>query len=149
MSKIFRSKEWCGIRLESEFDKKYFHEVEMYDKEDTQLACHTSYLGSITVLDRMTGFGHRDIETGYRDLHGEFWLASGNFNVLEQNCDTFGEAISLIKKRANNCVGKQYNEARPIDTIKKLEAKLIEKDKYIGTLEMMCLKYIMMDKEND
>jgi len=30
-----------------------------------------------------------------------------------------------------------------------LEAKLIEKDKYIGTLEMMCLKYIMMDKEND
>ena len=30
-----------------------------------------------------------------------------------------------------------------------LEAKLIEKDKYIGTLEMMCLKNIMMDKEND
>lgn len=44
---------------------------------DKQWACHTP-VGSITVLDRMTGFGHRDIESGYRDTSGRLWIASGN-----------------------------------------------------------------------
>ena len=36
-------------------------------------------LGRITVLDRMTGYGHRDTETGFKDADGKFWLASGQF----------------------------------------------------------------------
>ncbi len=35
--------------------------------------------GRLTILDRETGweFRSRDIETGYKDSQGKFWLASG------------------------------------------------------------------------
>ena len=127
MSDIIKVNQWNGIRENTPFDKKYFHKVDICnDYEDSQLACHTSYLGSITVLDRMTGFGYRDVETGYRDLHGEFWLASGNFNILQQNCNTFGEAVELIKSNANNCVGKDHGCRTPIERCKQLEKENAE-----------------------
>jgi hypothetical protein len=59
----------------------------------------------ITVLDRMTGFGWRDIETGYRDIEGKFWLASGDFDIRDYPELTITEAIAFIKKNANNCIG--------------------------------------------
>ena len=74
-----------------------------YDK-DIQYALHTN-LGSLTVLNRRTGFGWRDVETGFRDPEGKFWLASGNLDVRESNSETIGDAILWVKSYANNCVG--------------------------------------------
>lgn len=62
-------------------------------------------LGSLTVLDRMTGFGYRDVETGFRDKDGKFWLASGNYDVRHSGSKTLGDAIEWIKRNANTCVG--------------------------------------------
>lgn len=71
--------------------------------EDTiyRLSCQ---LGSITVLDRMTGFGHRDVETGFTDLEGKFWLASGDLDVREADHNSIEGAIQWIKDNANTCV---------------------------------------------
>lgn len=63
-------------------------------------------LGKITVLDRSTGFGWRDIESGFKDLNGEFWLASGNFDVRTFNLN-FEDSVKKIKANANTCVGKE------------------------------------------
>lgn len=63
-------------------------------------------LGRITVLNRMTGFGYRDTETGYRAPDGKFWLASGHCDVRTSGVTTLGEAIAWIKERANNCRGE-------------------------------------------
>ena len=57
----------------------------------------------LTVLDRMTGYGDglRDVETGYRNKAGAFWLASGGFDVREyENC-TYAEVIKMLKRRAH------------------------------------------------
>lgn len=64
--------------------KQWFTEVEPTDilaedlfqvvedtYEDYQVAFHCN-LGSITVLDRLTGFGWRDAETGYRSPTEDF-----------------------------------------------------------------------------
>ena len=75
-----------------------------YDR-DEQYALHTN-LGTLTVLDRRTGYGWRDTETGLRTLDGKFWLASGNLDVRESNAKTLGEAISWVKANANNCKGE-------------------------------------------
>ena len=72
-------------------------------EKDTQWALHTN-LGSITVLDRMTGFGWRDVETGFRDPNGAFWLASGMMDVRKENLKTFKDAIQWIKDNSNTCV---------------------------------------------
>lgn len=72
--------------------------------EDT-LYAYRSEFGSITVLDRMNGFGHRDIETGFQDKNGKFWLASGNFSIRRFPELTVREAIEKIKENANTCVG--------------------------------------------
>lgn len=58
----------------------------------------------ITVLNRMTGFGHRDVETGYTDKNGQFWLASGGFDIRRENFSSILEAIELIKENANTCI---------------------------------------------
>lgn len=101
---------WRGVTLESGFSADIFHGLPMnndtnfsYD-DNYQWAFH-SELGSLTVLDRRTGFGWRDIETGYRSQEGKFWLASGDIDVRESGCATVGEAIEWIKDRANTCVG--------------------------------------------
>lgn len=97
-----------GATLETEFTKELFHDVDMGEMRelegDTQQAMHSS-LGSITVLNRMTGFGWRDTETGYRDPDGKFWLASGNFDIRDYEVKTIGDAIELIKANANSCAG--------------------------------------------
>jgi len=95
-----------GVELLSQFRSDLFHEVECAMTEDRQWALHTN-LGSITVLDRETGFdfGRRDTETGYRDPDGKFWLASGMLDVRESDAKTIGEAIEWVKRNANNCVG--------------------------------------------
>lgn len=131
---------WSGIKEDTPFDSKYFLDVDMgLNTTDIQQACHTCSLGSITVLDRLTGYeGYvRDVETGFRDLHGEFWLASGNFNILEKGCETFGEAIALIKKNANNCIGKEHDEKFPIQRAKKAEERIKELEEENQNLKNM------------
>ncbi len=84
-----------------------FKEVPMnraYGNEDSQWAHHADW-GSITVLDRMTGFGWRDVETGFRDPDGRFWLASGNFSIRMFPELTVREAITKVKENANTCQG--------------------------------------------
>lgn len=105
---------WEGVNLSDIFSSDLFHDVDMshpwldeVGKEpDHQRAFHSN-LGSITVLDRMTGFSFgRDVETGYRDCDGKFWLASGGVDVTISGCKTVGEAIQWIKDRSNNCKGE-------------------------------------------
>jgi hypothetical protein len=60
----------------------------------------------ITVVDRMTGFGWRDTETGLLTVDGEWWLASGRFDIREYSDLTVEEAIEKIKENANTCVPK-------------------------------------------
>ena len=107
----FNTPYWVNVKESDEFSYCLFHEVKLkkikdFDDGDYQQAFHSN-LGSITVLDRITGlsFG-RDIETGFIDPEGKFWLASGGVNVIDSGCETIGEAIEWIKKRANNCIGE-------------------------------------------
>jgi len=73
--------------------------------DDPQVALHTN-LGSLTVLDRMTGYGVRDIESGYREPDsGKFWLASGGYDVRSICPTTMKEAIEYVKRNANTCIG--------------------------------------------
>lgn len=76
-------------------------------RHEWNVAFH-SELGSITVLHRMTGYGYReyDTETGYRDQDGNFWLASGGYNAMEE-CDGMKiiDVIGWVKKNANTCTG--------------------------------------------
>ena len=81
----------------------HFHDVERH-AEDAQMALHTN-LGSFTILDRLTGFGWRDVETGFRDMEGKFWLAAGSFDVRDFGAETVQEAIDLVKDNANVCIG--------------------------------------------
>ena len=70
---------------------------------------HTE-LGTISILDRLTGFGWRDIETGFRDItNGDFWLVSGDFDIrlIVSDTVTVKDAIELIKENANTCKPKQ------------------------------------------
>jgi len=90
---------WRGVEDSSIFDTNMFFEVPD-SLEDVQYALHTN-LGSLTVLDRMTGFGFRDIETGFRDPDGKFWLASCNCDVRESGSKTIGDAIAWVKQNAN------------------------------------------------
>ena len=98
---------FSGATYKTPFDAGLFHEVDMgaLADEDSQWALHTN-IGSLTVLDRMTGYGYRDVETGFRDKDGKFWLASGNYDVRDSGAVTLGEAIEWVKSRANNCVGE-------------------------------------------
>ena len=73
---------------------------------------HYYYLGHdriserISVLDRLTGYSGyvRDIETGFKDIYDNFWLASGDFDIRKYPELTLDEAIALIKENANTCV---------------------------------------------
>ena len=111
MNKIITDKgkvHYTGCQLTDAFDSSLFYEVDMsFSETDFQDAFHSN-LGSITVLDRMTGFGMgmRDIETGFRDVDGKFWLASGGFDIRDKECKTIGDAIACIKRNANNCKGE-------------------------------------------
>lgn len=93
-----------GATIDTPFDVGLFHQVLPQLDEDVQFALFTD-IGAITVLDRLTGYyGYvRDTETGYRDMDGKFWLASGMCDVRESGAKTLGEAIVWIKSKANTC----------------------------------------------
>lgn len=99
---------WQGATGCEDFNADLFYEVDVsWSESDSQVAFHSN-LGSITVLDRVTGYGGgmRDTETGYRDPDGKFWLASGCFDIRNKNCKTIANAIDCIKQNANNCRGE-------------------------------------------
>ena len=95
-----------GVTGETPFASLEFHGCPKVSEEDFQRALHTN-MGSLTVLDRLTGFGYRDIETGFRDPSGEFWLASGLCDVILAGPETMQDAIDWVKKNANTCVGSK------------------------------------------
>lgn len=95
-----------GVTEDTPFSELEFHEVDMTAMpENIQFALHTN-LGSLTVLDRLTGYSGyvRDTETGYRDQEGHFWLASCMVDVRNSGAATIGEAIEYVKRNANTCV---------------------------------------------
>jgi hypothetical protein len=96
---------YTDVTENDEFNNNLFHEVKDQLHDDYQLAFHSN-LGSITVLDRLTGFGWRDIETGFRSTDNKFWLASGNYDIRKDGCKTIADAIEKIKHKANTCKGK-------------------------------------------
>jgi hypothetical protein len=95
-----------GVETFTPFDALDFHEVPNQMDDDRQWALHTN-LGTLTVLDRITGYvgGIRDTETGYRDQDRKFWLASGMLDVRKSGAKTMQDAIDWVKDNANNCIG--------------------------------------------
>jgi hypothetical protein len=93
---------WKDATMDSEFSADLFYEVPDMPDDNLQWALHTD-MGSLTVLDRMTGFGWRDTETGYRDMDGKFWLASGGYDIRRSGAETLGSAIEWVKRNANTC----------------------------------------------
>ncbi|MGL5553417.1 MAG: hypothetical protein ACRDCV_14045 [Plesiomonas shigelloides] len=94
-----------GVTEACDFSSELFYDVDMgeWSFDISQRAFHSN-LGSITVCNRMTGFGWSDVESGFRDADGVFWLASGGFNIINECNGTVGDAIKLIKENANTCV---------------------------------------------
>lgn len=99
---------WKGVSLGDAFSKELFYTV--YEAtayyETSQWAFHSN-LGSLTVIDKNRGYGNHDMETGYRDPEGKFWLASVGQDVRLSGVATVGDAIEWVKARANTCVGIQ------------------------------------------
>lgn len=97
---------WKDVALDDAFSKELFCTV--YEGTDycetSQWAFHSN-LGSLTVIDQNRGYGHHDMETGYRDPDGKFWCARDGYDVRWSGVDTIGEAIEWVKARANVCVG--------------------------------------------
>jgi hypothetical protein len=93
---------WVGATRSTYFDPALFEPVQNQFGTDRQWALHTD-IGSLTVLDRMTGFGFRVTETGFRSPDGGWWLASGNHDVRFSGAKTLGQAIDWVK---NNCQGQ-------------------------------------------
>jgi len=91
-----------GVKPSDLLEDYDFHTPEYCFKDEISLALHTN-LGSITTVDRMTGFGWRDIESGFRAPNGDFWLASGNMDVRCSGVETIGEAVVWIKDNSNTC----------------------------------------------
>ena len=96
-----------GVSPDTPLSELEWWEVPDMMESDRQWALHTN-LGSLTVLDRMTGYGNgiRDIETGYRDPDGKFWLASCGCDVRRSGAETIREAIDWVKKLSNTCRGE-------------------------------------------
>ena len=92
-----------GVDPDTKLADLEFQNIPDQFEDDKQVALHTN-LGTLTVLNRMTGFGHRDIETGYRAPDGTFWLASGMFDIRWHSDKSIAEAIKIVKENANNCI---------------------------------------------
>jgi len=92
-----------GATDSTPFSRDLFHTPKYKFEDDKSLALHTN-LGSLTVLNRMTGYGYRDTESGFRDPMGNFWLASGGYDVRESGCKTIVQAIQWVQEKANTCV---------------------------------------------
>lgn len=119
--RIFRS----DFKLVPKSQPEIEFERDWPSQKTSQVACHVLGLGSLTVLDRMTGFGWRDTETGFRDWMGtkvyqwkegepvrieaRFWLASGMFDIrdhIPEEGIMYSEAVAIVKANANNCRGE-------------------------------------------
>jgi hypothetical protein len=97
-----------NVKPDDDFCLFNFTKVENTDDRQ-QWALHTN-LGSLTVLDRQTGYigGFMDTETGFRETKedgGRFWLASGMVDVRNSGEKTIGQAIEYVKRNANTCIG--------------------------------------------
>ena len=91
-----------GVTRDTPFTAGMFHNPDWQPEGGEQWALHTN-LGSLTVVDRVTGFGWRDVESGYRNKEGLFWLASGHVNVMYSKAGTVGEAIDYVIAMSNAC----------------------------------------------
>lgn len=94
---------WTGAKADTPFRPEDFSKERVI--EGDQMFGLTTDIGRLTVLNSMTGFGWRDIESGFIDTDGKFWLASGGNDVRKSGATTLGEAIAWIKERANANVG--------------------------------------------
>lgn len=77
------------------------------DGETTVWAHRLTNGGRITACHRMTGVGYHDEETGYRSPCGQFWLASGHYDIRDV-LDELGSEEAMIQwimERANTCTG--------------------------------------------
>jgi hypothetical protein len=74
---------------------------------DTLHTCHLPDGGRITVLERMTGFGWRDVETGYKSPCGRWYLASGQVDIRNalDELETHDDMAQWVIERANICTG--------------------------------------------
>lgn len=85
--------------------------------EDTLYTHNQPDGGRITVLNRSTGYGFRDVETGYKSPCGKFWLASGGVDIREalHELASDDDMAAWVIERANNCVAsapyRGYNYA--------------------------------------
>lgn len=95
---------YSGVTNETPLTELSFSEVLWGLPGYKQIALLTN-LGRLTVVDRETGYGGgvRDTETGFHDMEGGFWLASGMLDVRSSEAVTFGEAVTWVKARANTC----------------------------------------------
>lgn len=98
--------QYKGVLLTDTFSNNMLHPFRYNPPDQTGVAFHSN-LGSITVLDRLTGYGGgvRDVESGYRSEEGLFWLASGGVDIRSMEGCTIGEVIQYIKDNANTCIG--------------------------------------------
>jgi hypothetical protein len=84
--------------------------------------------GAITVLNRMTGCGWPDIETGYRSPCGQFWLASYNQDIRE-HLDEFNSEEDMadwVIKNANTCIGG-HDQRCPAQSYRIFKASDVER----------------------
>lgn len=86
--------------------------------EQTLYSYHAGHLGTISILERRTGYsgGWWDTETGFMDdyasnrrAYKHFWLASGHIDIREwlenRGPMTWSECVAYVKINANTCVG--------------------------------------------
>lgn len=79
-----------------------------YDRADETAWMHRLMNGGvITVVERLTGFGWWDVETGYRSPCGQFWLAAGDQDIRDHLSDFDSEdgMCQWVIDRANVCNG--------------------------------------------
>lgn len=86
-----------------------FSQPEVVFQNDTVVRAFLPTGWIVSVLDRMTGFGYRDTETGLLCLGtGRFWLASGHFDIRNHlhEVSSEDELVELIQRNANTCLGE-------------------------------------------
>jgi len=97
------------------------------DRPEVELWHHSLMCGgAISVQHRLTGYGYGqwDEETGYRSPCGQFWLASGGWDIRDHlhEFDSEEGMIQWVIKRANNCTGGHYAGEKYGRTLAQLEA---------------------------
>jgi len=85
--------------LNAQVDPTHFVQRDDLDETDMAWRILLEDGHQFTVLDRMTGYGYRDVETGYRDADNVFWLAYGFFDIRNFT-GTYAEAIDHLKANA-------------------------------------------------